>query len=87
MIDKNNKSFCILPFIHTHLNTEGDVFPCCVGWTPDRKTRIGYIKDNSLEELFNTPVMKQLRLDMVDGKRRPDFCEPCYKFEDNGILS
>ena len=87
MVDKNNKSFCILPFVHTHLNTEGDVFPCCVGWSADRKTRIGYIKDNSLEELFNSPEMKQLRLDMVAGKRRPDFCEPCYKFEDNGFHS
>lgn len=87
MVDETNKSFCILPFIHTHLNTEGDVFPCCVGWTQDRKTRIGFIKQNSLEELFNSPEMKQLRLDMVEGKRRPDFCEPCYKFEDNGFFS
>ncbi len=87
MIDKSNKSFCILPFIHTHLNTEGDVFPCCVGWKPDRGTRIGFIKDNTLEELFNNPQMKQLRLDMVAGKRRPDFCEPCYQFEDNGFYS
>lgn len=87
MVDETNKSFCILPFIHTHLNTEGDVFPCCVGWKSDRGTRIGFLKDNSLEELFNSPEMKQLRLDMVAGKRRPDFCEPCYKFEDNGFYS
>lgn len=85
--DTGNKSFCILPFVHAHLNTEGDVYPCCVGWTPEKTSRIGFLKDNSLEELFNCDKMKQLRLDMVNGIRRPEFCDPCYKREDNGFHS
>lgn len=84
---KNNKAFCVLPFIHTHLNTEGDVFPCCVGWSWDRKTRLGYLKDNTLEELFNAPALKQLRVDMVNGVRRDDFCTACFQREDNGFVS
>lgn len=85
--DKDNKAFCILPFVHTHLNTEGDVFPCCISWDPQRTTQIGFLKDNTLEELFNSDKMKQLRLDLAAGKRRPDFCDACYKREDNGFVS
>ena len=87
MISKDNKAFCILPFVHTHLNTEGDVFPCCIGWTGERETRIGFLKDNTLEEIFNSDVMKQLRLDFANGIRRPDFCTACYQREDNGFVS
>ncbi len=87
MISKDNKAFCILPFVHTHLNTEGDVFPCCISWNPDRSTQIGFLKDNTLEELFNSDKMKQLRLDLANGVRRPDFCSGCYSREDNGFVS
>lgn len=87
MISKDNKAFCILPFVHTHLNTEGDVFPCCISWDPTRSTQIGFLKDNTLEEIFNSDVMKQLRIDFVNGVRRPDFCTACYQREDNGFVS
>jgi len=84
---KNNKTFCILPWIHTHLNTEGDVFPCCISWSPERKSRVGWLKDNSLEELFNNDFMKQLRLDMLAGVERPDVCSNCYDRENGGFRS
>jgi organic radical activating enzyme len=84
---KDNKTFCILPWIHTHLNTEGDVFPCCVSWNPERTSRVGWLKDNSLEELFNNDFMKQLRLDMLAGKERPDVCSNCYDREKGGFRS
>lgn len=84
---KDNKVFCILPWIHTHLNTEGDVFPCCVSWSPERKSRVGWLKDSSLEELFNNDFMKQLRLDMLAGKERPDVCSNCYDREKGGFQS
>lgn len=79
------ESFCILPFFHTFLNTEGDVFPCCISWDGERTSLLGYIKDNSLEELFNSEKLKQLRLDFINGKRRPDICTRCYTSEDNGF--
>ncbi len=81
------KTFCIYPWIHLHLNTQGDVFPCCVGWTPEGKTRLGYIKDSSLEDLFNSDYMKQLRLDMLSGTPRPDACASCYSRESAGFSS
>lgn len=83
--DDVQDSFCILPFVHTFLNTEGDVFPCCISWEGERKNLIGYVKDQSLEELFNSPEMKQLRLDFINGKKRPDVCVRCYTSEENGF--
>ena len=84
---KDKDSFCVYPWVHTHLNTEGDVYPCCVSWTPERQSRIGWLKKDSLEDLFNNDKMKQLRLDMMEGKKRPDICDNCYKREDAGFHS
>lgn len=83
----NNKVFCILPWIHTHVNTEGDVYPCCISWDAQRKARLGWVKDHTLEELFNSDFMKQLRLDMIAGKARADVCGNCYKREAGGFRS
>lgn len=83
----NNKTFCILPWVHTHLNTEGDVFPCCISWDTTRRARVGWLADNSLEELFNNDFMKTLRLDMLAGKERPDVCTHCYDRELGGFKS
>jgi MoaA/NifB/PqqE/SkfB family radical SAM enzyme len=84
---KNNSTFCILPFVHSHVNTDGEVYPCCVGWTPDKKTSLGKLSESSIEELFNSDAMKQLRVDLLNGKRREDFCDACYQREDNGFPS
>ena len=84
---KDKDSFCVYPWVHTHLNTEGDVYPCCVSWTPERQSRIGWLEKDSLEDLFNNDKMKQLRLDMIAGKKRPDICDNCYKREDAGFHS
>lgn len=83
----NNKTFCVLPWVHTHLNTEGDVFPCCISWDTTRRARVGWLKDNTLEELFNNDFMKQLRLDMLGGVERPDVCTHCYDREAGGFKS
>ena len=83
----NKKTFCILPWVHTHLNTEGDVFPCCISWDTSRKARVGWIKDYTLEELFNNDFMKQLRLDMLNGVKREDVCSSCISREASGFSS
>jgi len=83
--DDIQNSFCILPFVHTYLNTEGDVFPCCISWDAERSNLIGYLKDAPLENHFNSDFMKILRLDLLSGKRRDDVCTRCYTSEDNGF--
>lgn len=84
---KDEKVFCILPFIHTHLNTDGGIYPCCVGWTTDNRTKVGQLGEQTLEEAFNSKEMKELRLDLMNGERNYKFCEACYEREDNGFPS
>ena len=82
-----SKTFCIYPWVHIHVNTDGGVYPCCVGWSPDRRTELGKVSESSLEDMFNGEYMRQLRLDMLEGKRRDDACTNCYAREDAGFTS
>jgi len=82
-----SKTFCIYPWVHIHVNTDGGVYPCCVGWSPDRRTELGKVSESSVEEMFNGEYMRQLRLDMLASKRREDACTNCYAREDAGFTS
>ena len=79
MIDKDNKTFCIFPWIHQHVTTSGDVLPCC---TANYKTPLGNINNNTIEEIWNNENYRQLRYNMLNGIRSPH-CETCYKHEGN----
>lgn len=82
-----SNTFCVYPWVHIHVNTDGGVYPCCVGWSPDRRTELGNVNQSSLEDMFNGDYMKQLRLDMLAGKKREDACVNCYRREDAGFTS
>jgi len=87
---KDNNAFCILPFVHTFLDTNGNVKPCCVAGDDlggqDQNGVIGHLKDNTIEELFNSDKMKQIRLDMSQGKK-PATCSTCYSGEAKGFYT
>ena len=74
----SNDSFCILPFIHLYSEPKGEVKPCCIASGFDTPINL---KTMSIEEAFNSDGMKELRKDMVDGKRNK-VCDVCYKQED-----
>jgi MoaA/NifB/PqqE/SkfB family radical SAM enzyme len=80
---KDNGVFCILPFVHLHINTQGNVKPCCIA--PTISENVGKVSDSTIEEIFNSDKMKQLRLDMINGVSRPDFCNSCYRNEKAGF--
>ena len=75
-----NTNFCILPFIHLHVNENTDIKLCCVTDT----TPIGkYTPDFE----FNTDSrMQDVRKRMLDGERI-EHCANCYNFEDGGAVS
>jgi MoaA/NifB/PqqE/SkfB family radical SAM enzyme len=75
---KENGSFCILPWIHQFIHTNGDVLPCC---TSDYSMPIGNIKRDRIEDLWNGTVYKRLRSDMLAGKKNP-ICDSCYRSPD-----
>jgi len=78
MINKDNKTFCIFPWIHQHITTSGDVLPCC---TANYKTPLGNVKNNSIEEIWNNENFKKLRLNMLNGVKS-EHCNTCYKSEE-----
>ena len=83
---KASGTFCALPWIHLHSTPEGVAAPCCISKSCNTPIGMGDTKKQGLMELVNSPQMKQLRLDMLDGKRN-DECSICYNQEDVGITS
>ena len=76
----NNKSYCVLPFIHLHVNEKNDVKLCCLA---DGKTVGKYSKDF---DFVNNPELQEVRRAMLAGER-VEHCQTCYKYEDGGTDS
>jgi organic radical activating enzyme len=78
-MNTKSKTFCILPFIHLYADPNGEMKPCCISGGFDEPI---YLNKTTIEDSFNSPQMKQLRKDMLDGKRNK-VCDSCYKREDS----
>lgn len=78
-----SKTFCILPWIHFYANADGTVLPCCIG---NHRTPLGNLRSNTVTEIWNTQNFKQIRLNMLKGKRCNE-CSACYEVEDKGLTS
>ena len=76
---KDNNTFCMFPWLHLNVTPKGDVYPCC---SSDYVEPFANVKNMSLKQAFNTNRMKQLRLDMLSG-RKNEACTFCYKHEEN----
>lgn len=77
----NKKNFCILPWIHLHVMPNSNVFPCCYSST--YATNIGKLSENTLENLANSELMKQIRLKMIKDQQ-VDICSECINIENRG---
>lgn len=78
-----SKTFCMFPWVHLNATPKGDVYPCC---SNDYTQPVGNTKDDRLEEIFNSPKMRELRLDMLN-ERKNKICDFCYKHEEAGPYS
>jgi len=78
-----SKTFCILPWTHFYANADGAVLPCCIG---NYQKPIGNLRNNTIEEIWNNEKFKQIRLNMLQGKRCEE-CSACYDVEDKGLTS
>lgn len=91
---KKSDSFCIAPWMTSHTWPDGRVFPCCLYNTDPadyEKTDplippFGNVNDSELKDIWNSPKYKEIRNQMLDGKK-PTGCSRCYHLEDNGGLS
>jgi radical SAM protein with 4Fe4S-binding SPASM domain len=75
-----SKVFCMFPWVHLNVTPKGDIYPCC---SNDYTQPFGNTKETSLKEAFNSPKMKELRLDMLN-ERKNKICDFCYKHEQAG---
>jgi MoaA/NifB/PqqE/SkfB family radical SAM enzyme len=78
----NNKSFCILPWMHIATSPNGDVKPCCISLDTINKQNnvpfnLGY---DNLSDIINSKSLKDLRKNMLDGKII-NGCNRCYESE------
>ena len=76
----HNKSLCIFPWIENYQGSRYERKYCCI--SDDLKG----LEKTTEEEFFNSVYMKETRLDMLAGVKRPE-CHACYQNEDNNILS
>ena len=82
---------CILPWISMETTPTGGVRPCCL-YKGELKEKIAgkhvpiTLKDNTLEQAFNSKPMDELRETFEAGKK-PGQCERCWIEEDAGKKS
>jgi len=81
---KDSKTFCIYPWIHLHAFPSGDAYPCC--HSGGKNSTIGNSKNNTLKELWNKPLQRNLRIDMLTETANPA-CNRCYEQEEAGFFS
>jgi len=81
----NNGSFCSLPWLTIHTTPSGKLAPCCISKSCGdylAPTTVG----KNLIDIVNHENLKNLRLDMLAGKKNPE-CENCYKHETENVPS
>lgn len=80
--------FCVLPFVHFEVDTDGKIRPCCVydgHYLKDDGTHFNARTDR-ISDFRNSKWIKDMQERMIAGK--PDAgCKKCYSEEKNGNVS
>jgi len=76
-------TFCVIPWMHFYLSTNGNVLPCCVS---DRDFPVGNLKTEKLSEIYNGNKMAFIRKNMLNGIKSKE-CKNCYIKEHQGVES
>jgi MoaA/NifB/PqqE/SkfB family radical SAM enzyme len=71
-------SFCMIPWTSIMIDPTSKVKPCC-----ESSEILGDCSRNSLEQIWNSDATKQLRKDMLAGKKL-ESCNACYTKEKFG---
>lgn len=78
---EKSKHFCMLPWTHLHSWPDGKVSPCCMA--PDGEV-LGNLRESSLEELWNAPKLRRIRLNMLNDDPSLE-CTRCHSMEESGL--
>lgn len=71
-------TMCTFPFGHQHINPDGQILTCCAIVTEENFN----VQTHTLSDEWNSNFKKQLRLDLIDGKK-PEACSHCWHLENN----
>jgi Iron-sulfur cluster-binding domain len=75
-----SKTFCMHPFTGLATREDGAIKICC------RSQPIGWIQEQSIEDIWNGDAMREVRRQVLCGER-PEVCKPCFDLEDQGVES
>jgi len=77
-----SKTFCVYPWMHQMIDTDGSVKLCCVAEAPTKKPEGSHmhVSKNKLSDLWNDPYMVNVRQRMLNGEQVKD-CGQCYRKE------
>jgi len=78
------QTFCILPFRHMQIRNSGKVSLCC--HSPGLKNGEGKefnVYEKSVSSIWNSEEMRQVRQDMIEGRRVKE-CAACWQQEELG---
>ena len=80
-MSEDSKTFCMMPWVHMHTWPAGYTYPCCMA---DPDLPIGNTQEQSLQDIWNGPELRKIRLNMLQDKKSPE-CRRCYELEENGM--
>lgn len=78
-----SQTICPLPFSHQHVQPNGEIRFCCAARPDSNKNVDGRtlnVNQDTLLEAWNSPSIKNLRLDLIQGKT-PEECNYCWERE------
>lgn len=78
-----SKTYCILPFVHSHASVSGHWKPCCNSVVSENSKELNLYNDkgHTHKTWFESPRMDLLRKNLSSGVRDP-MCSICWKSED-----
>ena len=80
----NSKTFCILPWAHTRITTDGTVTPCCKINSDFSNQNINTLEN--FDDWWNNDRMRDLRKDLGSGIKNQN-CAVCWADEAAGKSS
>ena len=79
----DSDTFCMMPWLHLLAFPDGRAYPCCFALD---KYPVGDLNKDSMETVFNSKDMKQMRVNMLNNKSSKQ-CTKCYDQEKSGFFS
>jgi radical SAM protein with 4Fe4S-binding SPASM domain len=82
------KTICPVPWVNLSIDVDGSSRPCCkfTHQSEDSRYKFANLKENTLEEVWNSDSMVSLRRDFLAGNK-PKECNACWSEEKAGVKS